>query len=214
MGRKGKKKEKQKPTTTEEVQEKRDVFSSLCDEHNYAIEMFCVDCDKVICVICSNTEHKSGNHQILTIKKAATKCAETKEFAEYENNLSTISTQVHKTLKHNDFLTTLTELLKRKVESSIKKQKQYLIDLIETHNRELNERNQHKYENAKTGLLTLNEQLSIKEREILEICQEINEKKESGQNVALFIAMKKSQDNLEQIENQLEKIEKFNFVER
>ncbi|XP_060567861.1 uncharacterized protein LOC132726546 [Ruditapes philippinarum] len=89
-----------------------------------------------------------------------------------------------------------------------------MIDLIEKHYKMLYEKNQLKYEESKKRLQKANEQLYKNKNKTAEICQEIHDKKESGQNVALFIAMKKSQDNLRQIEIEIEETEKLNFVER
>ncbi|XP_060551252.1 tripartite motif-containing protein 55-like, partial [Ruditapes philippinarum] len=210
MGKKLRKK------TTVTVQEKKDIFSALCDKHpKYTVDLFCVDCNKVICVICQATEHNNGDHKkIQTIEDAATNCAETKEFVVYEKNMSVISTRVNETLANNYKITTTTEHLKEEAASLIRKHKEDLIGLIERHHKILYERNRFKYENSIARLRKVNEQLTTKERETSDIHQEINEKKESGQDVALFIAMKKSQDNLQQIEIELEEIEKLNFVER
>ncbi|XP_060563728.1 uncharacterized protein LOC132723082 [Ruditapes philippinarum] len=195
---------------------KKDVFSAFCDKHStHAIEMFCVDCDKVVCVICLATEHKSDAHtKILTIEEASTDCAKTKEFLEYEDKLNTVFTRETKTLADNGEVNTITDQLKEVTESLIKKHKQDMIDLIEKHYKMLYERHRLKYEESKKRLLSVNEQLCKNENKTSEIRQEINAKKESGQNVALFIAMKKSQDNVRQIEIELEEIEKLNFVER
>ncbi|XP_060592213.1 E3 ubiquitin-protein ligase TRIM17-like [Ruditapes philippinarum] len=195
---------------------KKDVFSAFCDKHpKHPIEMFCVDCDKVVCVICQATEHKSRAHtKILTIEEASTDCAKTKEFLEYEDKLNTVFTRETKTLADNDKVLTITDQLKEEAESLIKKHKQVMIDLIEKHYKMLSKRNRLKYEESKKRLLSVNEQLCKNENKTSEIRQEINAKKESGQSVALFIAMKKSQDNVRQIEIELEEIEKLNFVER
>ncbi|XP_060565136.1 B-box type zinc finger protein ncl-1-like [Ruditapes philippinarum] len=195
---------------------KLDVFSALCDKHpKHAIEMFCVDCDKVCCLICQATEHNSGDHKkIQTIEVAATNCVETKEFAEYEEKLSTILRRENETLSDNYKMETITAHFKQEAESLIKTYQQDLINLIEKHYKQLYKRIRLKYEKSKTRLLNVNEQLLKNKNKTSEIRQEIDEKRKSGQNVALFIAMKKSQDNLKQIENQLEEIEKLNFVER
>ncbi|XP_060602573.1 E3 ubiquitin-protein ligase TRIM35-like [Ruditapes philippinarum] len=195
---------------------KNDVFSTLCDKHQkYTVDLFCVDCDKVICVICQATEHNSRNHKrILTVDDASTKCAETKQFLDYEDKLSIVSKRENEILAENNKVNTITNQLKDETESLIKKHKQGMIDLIEKHYKMLYEKNQLKYEESKKRLQKANEQLYKNKNKTAEIRQEIHDKKESGQNVALFIAMKKSQDNLRQIEIEIEETEKLNFVER
>ncbi|XP_060551215.1 uncharacterized protein LOC132712791 [Ruditapes philippinarum] len=195
---------------------KKDVFSAFCDKHpKHAIEMFCVDCDKLVCVICQATEHKSGDHtMILTIEEASIDCAETKEFLEYKDKLNTVFTRGNETLAENNKLTSITDQLKKEAESLIKKHKQDLIDQIEKHHKKLYESNNLKYEQSKKRLHSVNKQLCKNKNKTAEIHQEIDAKQKSGQSVALFIAMKKSQDNLRQIDIELKEIEKSNFVER
>ncbi|XP_060551232.1 uncharacterized protein LOC132712811 [Ruditapes philippinarum] len=192
---------------------KKEVFPPICDKHpKYTVDLFCVDCDKVICVICQATEHNSGNHKrILTIEKASTDCVKTEEF---EDRLNTVITRADETLAENNEVNETTNHLKEETESLINKHKQELIDLIETHHKILYEKNQVRYEQSKKRLQSVNKQLCINKNKAAEIRQEIKAKKESGQNVALFIALKQSQDNLQQIEMELEEIEKSNFVER
>jgi hypothetical protein len=171
-----------------------------------------VDCDKVICVICQATEHNLGNHKrILTIEQASTDCVKTEEF---EDRLNTVITRADETLAENNEVNETTNHLKEETESLINKHKQELIDLIEKHHKILYEKNQGRYEQSKKRLQNVNKQLCINKNKAAEIRQEIKAKKESGHNVALFIALKQSQDNLQQIEMELEEIEKSNFVER
>ncbi|XP_060590583.1 E3 ubiquitin-protein ligase TRIM33-like [Ruditapes philippinarum] len=195
---------------------KKEIFSPKCDKHpKYTLDLFCVDCNKLFCVICQATEHKSGDHaKIQTIEEASTDCAETKEFLEYEDKLNTVYTRGNETLAEINELNLMTDQLKKEAESLIKKHKQDFIDLIEKHHKNLYESNKLQYEQSKKRLHGVNKQLCKNKNKTAGIRQVINAKKESGQSVALFIAMKKSQDNLRQIEIELEEIEKSNFFER
>jgi hypothetical protein len=83
--------------------------------------------------------------------------------------MSVISTPLNETLENNYKIKTTTEHLKEEAAYLIKKHKEDLNGLIERHHNILYEKNLFKYETSMTILLKVNEQLTTKEREILEI---------------------------------------------
>ncbi|XP_053391984.1 tripartite motif-containing protein 66-like [Mercenaria mercenaria] len=210
------KEKKKKCDTGKETERNKNLFSESCAIHpQRKLDLFCSKCDKVYCRDCRDTGSRECHkyHKLAYISDVAYVFENSKEFKEYDTNILALRRKLERSIEKTTENMKLSTQLQEEAENTIKQQKETLTELIETHYRKISKRNKKVNEDCLNKLTEILEQSKGLKAQFEDIENEINEKR-NLKMTTLFIAIKKSKEEIKRTEEEIRRLNERSNVTR